>query len=86
MLNEPSPCREGHLAPFRYPEEPAIPDNLVDIKRSVSNVSESGFYAPITVVSADDPIDPDVATNGNFLPLWRGHPYFVKYKDLEVIR
>ena len=74
------------VCPSRYPGEPLIPNNLSEIKLSVSGVSESGFYAPITVVSADDPFDPDVASSGNFLPLWRGHPYFVKYKQLEAIR
>ena len=51
------------VCPGRYLEEPAIPDNLggsVQYRASLNPV-----LAATTVVSADDPIDPD-ATNVNF--------------------
>jgi len=69
----------------RYPHSPVEPSNVQDIKDSVSLVTDSGYLAQVCVASAEDPFDPEAKTNGNFLPLYRGHPYRINYGELETI-
>ena len=42
----------------------------------------SGFVSEVTLVSADDPFDPEAKSNGNFLPLLRGDGYHTKFSGL----
>ena len=69
----------------RYPHSPIKPANVKAIKDSVSSVTKSGYLAQVSVASAEDPYDPEAKINGNFLPLYRGHPFHIAYKGLEVI-
>ena len=70
----------------RYPFDPELEEGLIDkIKDQVSSFSASGFTAEITLVSTDDPFDPDARENGNFLPLLRGAGYHQKFSGLLKI-
>jgi hypothetical protein len=70
----------------RYPEKDAnIPPNIRDIESSCSHMGEGGYFASVAVGNADDPFDPDAQENGNYLPLYRGHGMFVRYKGLREV-
>jgi hypothetical protein len=67
----------------RYPKKHAArPDNLEDIKRSCAEISRVGFFASVTVASADDPSD---SADENVLPLYRGHGLLVRFEGLEPL-
>jgi hypothetical protein len=56
----------------RYPAKAAaLPDNLSDIAKSCSRLSEKGHFASFQVANAESSAEYDDADN--FLPLWRGH-------------
>lgn len=70
----------------RYPlPEVSAPGNLRDIAADCSRMATVGFFASVLVANDDDPFDPDAATNGNFLPLYRGHGMFVRFEGLQDI-
>ena len=70
----------------RYPHEPELEDGLIEkIKEGVSGFATSGFIAEVTLVSADDPFDPDAKNSGNYLPLLRGAGYHQKFSGLLAI-
>ncbi|MDA9043105.1 hypothetical protein N9H56_00945 [Pseudomonadales bacterium] len=70
----------------RYPDEPELEEGLIEkIKEGVSGFATSGFIAEVTLVSVDDPLDPDAKENGNHLPLLRGRGYHQKFSGLLAI-
>lgn len=70
----------------RYPADlPPAPENAADIAKSCSHISKLGHFAPIVLANAEDPFDPLANSNGNWLPLWRGHPVMPKYKGLQPL-
>jgi hypothetical protein len=70
----------------RYPERNTNPpSNITDIKESNSLQEGIGYLASVTVASADDPFDPREKGNGNFAPLYRGHPMLTLYAGLKEI-
>ena len=57
----------------RYPEsEAGMPSNVSDIKRSCAAMSQSGFYASVSVANADELSS----------PLYRGHGMHVRFTGL----
>ena len=67
----------------RHPVKDAvIPDTTEAIKLDCSSMSNSGFFASVCVANVDDPFDPDAESNGNFLPLYRGHGMTVRFQGL----
>ena len=70
----------------RYPHEPELEDGLIErVKEGVSGFATSGYIAEVTLVSVDDPFDPDAKENGNYLPLLRGAGYHQKFSGLLTI-
>jgi len=70
----------------RYPEtEIPLPKNINDIKQGCAEMSNSGYFAPVILANSEDPFDPDARSNGNFLPLYRGHGMFPKYSGLSAL-
>ena len=70
----------------RYPNDPELDEGLIEkIKEGVSGFATSGYIAEVTLVSADDPFDPDAKENGNYLPLLRGAGYHQKFSGLLAI-
>jgi hypothetical protein len=70
----------------RHPEtEVPLPKNIDDIKQGCSNMSSSGYFAPVKLANSEDPFDPDAKSNGNFLPIYRGHCIFSGYPGLSVL-
>lgn len=70
----------------RYPSSEApLPANLSTPQRTFNRSGHSGNFASLAVASADDPFDPNATTNGNYLPLYRGHGMHVKFTGLEPI-
>ena len=70
----------------RYPDEPNLGEGLMKkIREGVSGFAASGFIAEVTLVSVDDPLDPDAKGNGNYLPLLRGRGYRQKYSGLLAL-
>jgi hypothetical protein len=67
----------------RYPKQKAQrPTNLADIKQSCAAMSQSGFFASVTVANADDPFDP----SGKIItPLYRGQAMIVNFERLEPL-
>lgn len=61
------------------------PANIQDIAESCKRLGDTGFFAPVIFANNEDPFDPDAATNGNFMPLYRGHGAIVKFEGLEPI-
>ena len=71
----------------RYPNEPELKKGLLErIKEGVSGFATSGFIAEVTLVSVDDPFDPDAKDNGNYLPLLRGAGYHQKFSGLVPLK
>lgn len=65
----------------RYPKQEAMrPGNLEDIKRSCARLSGVGFFASVTVASADDPFDSTISAP---VPLYRGHGMIVRFEGLQ---
>ena len=80
--------QEQHLVivcSARYPHSPRMPENVREIRNSVSDVTSSGYLAMVTLASTEDPYDPNAADNGNFLPLYRGHPCYIKFDGLTPL-
>ena len=70
----------------KHPDrEVTMPANIADIAEGCSRMGKAGFFAGVVVANHDDPFDPEAATNGNFLPLYRGHAMSVKYEGLQRI-
>jgi hypothetical protein len=70
----------------RRPEEhAAMPTNIDGISASFSGKAQGGYFASVKVANHDDPFDPDASSNGNFLPLYRGHGLMVGFKGLKLI-
>ena len=61
----------------------ALPKNITDIKNSCLNISRSGFFAPVILANSENPFDPNCKSNGNYLPLYRGHGIFPTYRGLS---
>jgi hypothetical protein len=70
----------------RHPElQATAPANMEDIAEGCSRMGKAGFFASVVVANHDDPFDPEAATNGNYLPLYRGHGMSVNYEGLQKI-
>jgi hypothetical protein len=70
----------------RHPQKQAeTPVNINEIAVSCSKIGTGGYFASVVVANHDDPFDPDAKSNGNFLPLYRGHGMFVKFEGIEEI-
>ena len=70
----------------RYPASEAdIPNNLAEMKAHFNKLGHSGHFASVSMASVDDPFDPDAVTNGNFVPLYRGHEMHVRYEGLQKV-
>ena len=68
----------------RYPaKEASLPENLEDLQANFNKRGYPGHFASVAVASVDDPFDPDAETNGNIVPLYRGHGMHVRYEGLE---
>lgn len=58
----------------RYPlSEAPLPVNLSKLQTTFNRSGHRGHFASVAVVSAEGPYDPNAATNGNHLSLYRGH-------------
>jgi hypothetical protein len=70
----------------RYPKaEASPPSNYTEIKAHFKKLGNSGYFASVAMASVDDPFDPQAVTNGNFMPLYRGHGMHVKYEGLQDV-
>ncbi len=70
----------------RYPELDAqIPSNINDIQDNCSHMGKAGYFASVSIGNSNDPFDPKAKENKNYLPLYRGHPMFIKYEGLKEI-
>jgi hypothetical protein len=70
----------------RYPEtEVSVPNNIDDIKLECSEMSKSGYFAPVILVNSGDPFDSNAKSNGNFLPLYRGVGIFPNYPGILAL-
>ena len=70
----------------RYPDaEASQPNNCAEIKAHFMKLGHSGYFASVVMASVDDPFDPQAVTNGNFMPLYRGHGMHVKYEGLQEL-
>jgi hypothetical protein len=47
-----------------------------------AKMGKSGFFASVSVASADDPFDP---SGSNAMPLYRGHAMIVRFEGLESV-
>ena len=71
----------------RYPEgEAKLPSNISEMQAHFNKLGYPGHFASVAVASVDDPFDPDASTNGNLIPLYRGHGMHIKYEGLQPIR
>lgn len=90
---DPSIWFEGEAGPewvvvreVRYPESNAeVPENMADIIEHCEKMGTTGHFASVAFVNQEDPIDPQAATNGNFLPLYRGYGANVRYEGLQPV-
>ena len=90
---DPSVWFEGEQGPewvvvreVRYPESEATPpDNMQDIIDHCAKMGTTGHFASVAFVNMDDPIDPNAATNGNFLPLYRGYGANIRFEGLQPV-
>lgn len=90
---DPSVWFEGEQGPewvvvreVRYPKsDAALPDNMVDIIDHCAKMSALGHFASVAFINMDDPIDPQAATNGNVLPLYRGYGANIRYEGLKPV-
>ncbi|MCK5666443.1 MAG: hypothetical protein KAI17_23290 [Thiotrichaceae bacterium] len=70
----------------RYPRlETKIPSNIDDIKDNCSPMGKEGYFASVSAGNSEDPSDPKAKESKNSLPLYRGHPMFIKYEGLKEI-
>jgi len=70
----------------RHPETNiSLPKNIRDVMQACSKEAENGYFASVIFANSDDPVDPDAKSNGNFLPLYRGHAVFPNYSGLSVL-
>ncbi|MCP4074738.1 MAG: hypothetical protein GY744_00960 [Gammaproteobacteria bacterium] len=70
----------------RYPEpETQTPSNIDDIKDNCSPMGKAGYFASVSAGNSEDPFDPKAKQSKNTLPLYRGHPMFIKYEGLKEI-
>ena len=70
----------------RYPlNEAPLPASLFELQTTFNRSGHPGHFASVAVANAEDPFDPMAATNGNYLPLYRGHGMHVNFKGLEPI-
>lgn len=70
----------------KYPEANAsLPDNLGRVAESCARLSRKGNFASVAFANADDPFDPLAKSNGNFLPLYRGHGCHVRFEGLTSL-
>jgi len=70
----------------RYPQRSAqLPPKLDEMRAHFNKPGYPGHFASVAVARADDPFDPLAASNGNFLPLCRGHGLHVWYKGLQKL-
>lgn len=70
----------------RYPlSEAPLPANLSKLQTTFNRSGHPGHFASIAVSSAEDPFDPMAATNGNYLPLYRGYGMHVRFTGLVPI-
>jgi hypothetical protein len=68
----------------RYPDmEADLPNNLAEMKAYFAKLGHPGHFASVAMVSVDDPFDSHAVTNGNFVPLYRGHGMHVRYVGLQ---
>lgn len=71
----------------RYPGgEAKLLSNISEMQAHFNKLGHPGHFASVAVASVDDPFDPDAATNGNVVPLYRGHGMHIKYEGLQPIR
>ena len=70
----------------RHPEkQAAMPTNISEISEFCSRKSQGGYFASVKVANYDDPFDPDADSNGNFLPLYRGHRLMAGFEGLVQV-
>lgn len=70
----------------RYPAIEALaPSNISDIKQGCAQLSKSGYFASVVFASSEDPFDPEAKSNGNYLPIYRGHGVFPKFPGLKAL-
>lgn len=70
----------------RYPNsEIPMPSNIQKIKETYHAESMNGYFAAVIFVNSKDPFDPDAKNNGNYLPLYRGHPVLPKFNGLLAL-
>lgn len=70
----------------RYPlSEAPLPANLAKLQEGFNRSGYPGHFAPLAVASVNDPFDPMAASNGNYVPLYRGHGMHVRFEGLEPI-
>jgi hypothetical protein len=62
-----------------------LPEDTPEIKRACLGMSSSGYFASVIVANSQDPFDPNAKSNGNFLPLYRGHGMRVKFTGLLAL-
>ena len=68
----------------RYPDSQATrPGNWDAIADGCAKQSRIGHFATVALASMDDPFDPDAKSNGNHIPLYRGHGMHVRFTGLE---
>ena len=71
---------------MRYPEaEAKLPANIAEMRAHFNKLGYPGHFASVAVASVDDLFDPNVATNGKVVPLYRGHEMHIKHEDLKRI-
>lgn len=73
----------------RHPQKTvAMPQNINEIEKEFSTVGQGGYFAPVVVLSADEPLplDPEADLNGNYLPLYRGHAMFVDFEGIQKLQ
>ena len=71
----------------KYPdkEAAAVPHNINEIAQDCARMGKVGYFASVAVANSEDPFDSDAKSNGNYLPLYRGHGMFVKFEGLKCI-
>ena len=70
----------------RYPAADAdLPNNLAEMKAHFTKLGHPGHFASVSMASVDDPFDSHAVTNGNFMPLYRGHGMHVVYEGLQKL-
>ena len=65
--------------------EADLPNNLAEMKAHFNKLGHLGYFASVAMASVDDPFDSQAITNGNFVPLYRGHGMHVRYVGLQKL-